>query len=66
MTTGKSDLVTINAFLKAETEKAILIENIKKENVWIPKSQCEFEVSNDGKSFDIEMPEWLAMDKGLI
>lgn len=54
------DIIEINIKPKRETENAVMVENIKGENVWLPKSQVE--VDNEG----IQMPEWLAEDKGLI
>lgn len=43
-----------------ETDSAYLFK-IDDEEVWIAKSQC---VITDGDV--VEMPEWLAVDKGLI
>lgn len=60
MTSSRSDIVDIHADLKHETEKAYLISDGSRE-AWIPKSQCE---RNDDGTFS--MPEWIAMDKGLI
>jgi hypothetical protein len=68
----KSDLVDITAELRHETDKAYLIfdgrieikkgDTVKSEvRTWVPKSQVEFD--ND-KTFT--MPEWLALEKGLI
>lgn len=63
----KSDLVDVECLVLRETEKAYgVANNLGKgktsEVVWIPKSQCQRNV-DDGT---ITMPEWLAMDKGLI
>lgn len=64
----KSNLVDVDAVeLKRETEKAYglsmgeLDENDREILIWVPKSQVE---KNDDGTFT--MPEWLAMDKGLI
>ncbi len=43
-----------------ETEKAYLVENLKEQKVWIPKSQC------DSFGNEFQLPEWLALEKGLI
>ena len=53
------DIIEVAVDLKHETEKAYLITDGDKDH-WLPKSQCEFE---DGI---MQMPEWLAMEKGLI
>ena len=58
---GNSDLINIAAELRHETDKAFLIFDGDKE-IWLPKSLVEHDPDN--KTF--AMPEWLAMDKGLI
>lgn len=60
-TSGRSDLVDVAGELRRETEKAFLIFDGLKE-VWLPKSQVEHS-PQDGT---FTMPEWLAMEKGLI
>lgn len=55
----KHDILTIEGNVKIETEKAYLIETDKGE-AWLPKSQVE--VDED----EIQLPEWLALEKGLI
>jgi hypothetical protein len=55
----KSNLVDIPAKLVHQTEKAFLFDFGLKENIWLPKSQCEW----DGK--EVTMTEDLAADKGL-
>lgn len=54
-------LTDIAGRIKVETEKAFLFFDGTKE-VWLPKSQCEW----DQDTRTMTMPEWLAMDKGLI
>lgn len=54
------DIIEITALIKHETEKAVLVENLKGKDVWLPKSQCDVE----GKY--IQLPDWLATDKELI
>lgn len=61
MSSGKSDLVDVDATLKRETEKAFLLDAGGEEPVWVPKSQVE---NNSDGTFT--MPYWLAKDKGLI
>lgn len=43
-----------------ETEAAILIENSRGENVWLPKSQLSF--YDDGS---IGVPQWLADEREI-
>ena len=63
----KSDLIDLEMLLHHETEKAILVsdDGDEKKAVWIPKSGCEFE-RKDGSFVTVTMPEWRALDKGLI
>jgi hypothetical protein len=56
------ELVDIGAELLGETEKAYKFDVGNDEPVWLPKSQCEWDV--DSKY--VTLPIWLATDKGLV
>ena len=56
-----NDLIDISGEIKAETERAYRFYD-GKETVWLPKSQCDW--NEEEKT--MTMPEWLAMEKGLI
>ena len=58
---SRSDLVDIAGILKHETDRAYLFHD-GVQDIWLPKSQCEW----DAATKTMAMPEWLAMDKGLI
>lgn len=60
MASGESNIVDIACELRHQTDQAFLIFDGTK-NVWVPKSQVE-----DNRDGTFAMPEWLAMDKGLI
>lgn len=65
----KREIIDIAGCLHAETEKAILFSDTadKKDAVWLPKSQVEFERDGSQERFvTVTLPEWLAKDKGLI
>ena len=47
--------------IEHETDEAVMFE-IDNLLVWLPKSQIEFD--RDEKT--IELPEWLAVEKGLV
>lgn len=53
-----------------ETKQAILITDADDDDaVWLPKSQIEVKdekEKEDGTYILIEIPEWLAQDKGLL
>lgn len=61
MTTGRSDVVDIAGELRHETDRGYLIFDGAKE-VWLPKILFE----HDEEEGVFTMPEWLALDKGLI
>ena len=62
------ELVWIDAHILAETELAVRVDVGTKIKAWIPKSQIkdnsgEIEI---GADIELEIPEWLASEKGLI
>jgi len=53
--------------IKRETSLALFVTDGTAEPVWIPKSQIKLmEDGGPGDTVNIEMPEWLAIDKGFI
>lgn len=65
MTIGRSNLVDIACEVRAETASAVQIFDGTK-LVWLPKSQIEGSLTTTGMGYEIAMPEWLALEKGLI
>ena len=62
MAMSKPKLVTVDTFTVAhETDAAYLLDIGASEKVWVPKSQVE--IYDDGT---MTLPEWLAMEKGII
>jgi len=65
------DLVDLCLIKVAETDKAIKVTDGildasgERTEIWLPKSQVEI-TNNPDKTVDITMPEWLAIDKGLV
>lgn len=59
------DIIEVEVFAKRHTEKALMVENLKGEDVWLPRSQVD---PSDDLMGDrtLQMPEWLAIDKELI
>ncbi len=55
------DIIEIAGELRRETEKAYLLFDGTRE-AWLPKASCEW----DEKDKTMQMPEWLALEKGLI
>ena len=64
----KSDLVDVACCRHAETDQAILVsdDDNRADAVWLPKSQVEIESDNYKNFITVTMPEWLALEKGLI
>lgn len=65
MTTGKN--VAVECCRHHETETGILVSDDGNEGnaIWLPKPFFEIQ-ETDNKSVVISLPEWLAMEKGLI
>lgn len=57
-------MVSICGDILQETEDAILVD-CDGEEVWLPKSQIEYDGERGDEAVDIELPEWLAEEKGL-
>lgn len=57
----------IDGFLHVETDMAILFseDGDKDSAVWLPKSQIEYSEKGRGRC-EVTLPEWLAVDKGLL
>lgn len=64
---SKSDLVDLTMKLHAETDRAIRVSDDGEDRnaVWLPKSQVEFVAVKPGY-VEVTLPEWLAIDKGLM
>lgn len=54
-------LYDFDAELKMETDKALLLDTGNDKPIWFPKSLTE---NNDDGTFTV--PEWLAIDKGIV
>ena len=59
--------IEIAVEVEANTDKAIMVENLKGEKVWIPKSQIsDYSGENLDEAESIFIREWLAGEKDLI
>lgn len=63
------DIITISGEVHHETDNAYLftdgsteVDDKTLKKFWLPKSQCEW----DALDREMQIPEWLAEDKGLI
>jgi len=63
----KSDIIDIDVQVLHRTEKAVLVTlDFPDNGVWLPLSKIEIEPSLVGGIETVTLPEWLALDKGLI
>lgn len=60
-----SHAVEIYAEIKKETDKGLLVFD-GEQQVWLPKSQIEFNEPNKNFETSIWIPEWLATQKGIV
>jgi hypothetical protein len=68
----RSDLIDIEVWVHRETDKALLV-SLPADGavfVWVPRSQVEVFSVTQGRggvyAAELTMPEWLAMERGLI
>lgn len=67
MAETKSDLIDLTLRLHQITARAILVSDSgdTDDAVWLPKSQVEFDEIKPG-IVEVTLPEWLALERGLI
>lgn len=65
-----NDLVNISVILAHKTPKAILVKKDEddKNGIWLPLSRVEYDPSDAraGTIILLTLPEWLALNEGLI
>ncbi len=63
----KSDVIDLTVQKLHETEKAVLVTvDVPENGVWLAKSQIEIEPCETGGLFTVTLPEWIALQRGLI
>ena len=65
---NEAELVTIEMTIHHETDRAILAsdDGNKSHAVWLPRSQIEIDDEDRPLTVLVTMPEWLAIEKGLV
>lgn len=65
---ARNNLIELSVHVHNETDAAILVsdDGIRSHAVWLPKSQLETTAIHVNRDIVIEIPEWLAIDKGLV
>lgn len=60
-------MITVYGEILQETEDGILVRCDKEsDGAWLPKSQIKYDGERGDTGVEIEMPEWLANDKGFF
>ena len=63
----KSDLIDLDVQVLRETEKAVLVTlDVPENGVWLPKAQIELNETVVRGIMTLTLPEWLAIERGLI
>ena len=64
----RSNIIDVDVEVLHSTDKAVLVHTGNKESaVWLPFSQIEIEPNGAFDGIEtVTLPEWLALDKGLI
>lgn len=63
----KSDLIDLDVQVLHQTDKAAMVTlDVPDNGVWLPKSQIELNETGIAGIMTVTLPEWLALDKGLI
>lgn len=59
-------LIDLSVILVHRTDKAVLVKETEdSEPIWLPLSQVEID-GEPGDIGEVTLPEWLAVEKGLI
>lgn len=63
----RSDLVTLQVDLLETRERAIFVRDHDTGlRLWLPLAHAEVSPSDSGRHHEVELPIWLAKEKGLI
>ncbi len=66
---SKNVWITVTIVDDDESRLAILVDYGAEKDVWIPRSQIKDQTEDpfqEGDTLEIEIPEWLALKKGMI
>lgn len=61
-------MIELTLHIHARTDLAVLVslDGEKDAAVWLPRSEIEFRRLPRSNSVIVELPEWLAIEKGLV
>ncbi len=64
--TARAETVTLNLRVISRTNRACLVTADDEAEVWLPNSMIEDLPVCTGGLHDITIPEWLAIERGLV
>jgi hypothetical protein len=63
----RSNVIDLDVQVLHETDKAAMVTlDVPDNGVWLPKSQIELNETGIAGIMTVTLPEWLALEKGLI
>lgn len=62
------DIIELDCYVRHETNSAFLVETGVGMKAWVPKSRVEVERRSGslGECDNMQIPEWMAIEKGLV
>lgn len=64
---SRNEIVEVDGAIEARTDRAILFHTgDKTQAVWLPRNQIQIDDAGFPEIFTVSMPEWMALDRGLI
>ncbi|UXU73777.1 MULTISPECIES: hypothetical protein [unclassified Paracoccus (in: a-proteobacteria)] len=63
----RSNVIDLDVQVLHETDKAVMVTpDVPDNGVWLPKSQIELSETGIAGIMTVTLPEWLALERGLI
>lgn len=64
----KHDIVELDCYVRHETGSAYLVEVGPGKKEWVPKKMCQIDEKGGslGECDLLQLPEWLAVEKGFV
>ena len=64
--TAHSAIIDLTGIVRHQTDRAVLIDTGGKATAWLPLALVDIAPNGDGRTVTVTLPEWLALEKGLI
>ena len=65
---ANSKMIDISVYIRSKKEKATRVEPVysTRNSAWLPNSQIELAPTKATDIWTLTLPEWLAVEKGLV